>query len=498
MRNLIRLCAALAAAAVLLAVTGCTVPAATSFSTTPGGTGSSPIHVSTNANEWTWVSGSNVAGHAGSYGTMGIASTENVPGGRSGAVGWADASGNLWLFGGMSPNVGGYCVPYTGLCFAGTNSWYNDLWKFNGSGWTWVAGSSGTDQPGVYGTLGVAAAGNTPGARYGAVSWTDASGNFWLFGGEGYDSAGNTGYLNDLWKFSNGLWTWMGGSNAINQPGVYGTQGAAAPGNFPGARDAALSFTDSAGHLWLFGGQGCDSTINCGKYMSDLWEYSGGQWTWVSGLSTYWPTPPGVYGTEGTPAPGNHPGGRTNPAGWMDASGNIWIFGGVGWGASLVNVSELNDLWEFSKGEWAWVGGPNQTYPNVDLTGIYGTEGQAAASNMPGSRDTAASWTDAQGSFWLFGGEGFGSTYQPGSPYLNDLWKFNGGEWTWVGGSNVGGQIGTYGTLGTPAAGNVPGARMGSVTWTDAAGNLWLFGGVGADSVSVGGGYLNDLWVYQP
>jgi hypothetical protein len=39
---------------------------------------------------------------------------------------------------------------------------------------------------------------------------------------------------------------------------------------------------------------------------------------------------------------------------------------------------------------------------------------------------------------------------------------------------------------------------MGSVTWTDAAGNLWLFGGVGADSVSVGGGYLNALWVYQP
>jgi len=33
------------------------------------------------------------------------------------------------------------------------------------------------------------------------VNWTDASGNFWLFGGNGFDSAGTQGYLNDLWKY---------------------------------------------------------------------------------------------------------------------------------------------------------------------------------------------------------------------------------------------------------------------------------------------------------
>jgi RNA-directed DNA polymerase len=35
-----------------------------------------------------------------------------------------------------------------------------------------------------------------------------------LFGGQGYDSAGNSGLLNDLWKFSpgSGLWTWMSGA----------------------------------------------------------------------------------------------------------------------------------------------------------------------------------------------------------------------------------------------------------------------------------------------
>jgi hypothetical protein len=40
-------------------------------------------------------------------------------------------------------------------------------------------------------------------------------------------------------------------------------------------------------------------------------------------------------------------------------------------------------------------------------------------------------------------------------------------EWTWVNGSNTVNQLATYGTLSTPAAGNVPGAREGSATWTD-------------------------------
>ncbi len=49
--------------------------------------------------------------------------------------------------------------------------------------------------------------------------------------------------------------------------------------------------------------------------------------------------------------------------------------------------------------------------------------------------------------------------------YLNDLWEFNPStnEWTWMGGSSTvgsnGGQSGVYGTLGTPAAGNIPGGR---------------------------------------
>jgi hypothetical protein len=441
------------------------------------------------------VSGCDIVNQQGSYGTLGTPAPGNTPGARQEAVTWIDAAGNLWLFGGATAPVGGGCYVNHPLCWAGTNSFFNDLWRFSGSEWTWMGGSDTTDQPGTYGVQGVADPANAPGARYAAVSWRDLSGNLWLFGGTGYDSGGNVGVLNDLWKYVGGQWTWVGGSNVINQPGRYGTLGTAAPGNFPGARTNAVGLTDASGNFWLFGGSGCDSTQDCGGALNDLWEYSGGQWTWVSGTNVSYPAQPGVYGTEGTPAPGNHPGARYSASGWMDASGNLWIFGGIGYGAWDYNVGGLNDLWKYSRGQWTWMSGQNSS-PNV--LGTYGSQGTAAPSNVPGTRYSGMSWTGADGSLWFFGGEGFGSTWQGGTaPYFNDLWKFAGGEWTWVGGTGVGGQRGTYGTLGTPAACNIAGARMNAATWTDARGNLWLFGGYGIDSQG-GMGYLNDLWEYQP
>ena len=82
--------------------------------------------------------------------------------------------------------------------------------------------------------------------------------------------------------------------------------------------------------------------------------------------------------------------------------------------------------------------------------------------------------------------------------HLNDLWKYDPGigQWAWMGGSNAPNQTGTYGTLGTPAAGNIAGARAGSVSWTDGGEKLWLFGGWGFGSTPVRGS-LNDLWSYS-
>lgn len=286
------------------------------------------------AKTWTWVSGSNKANANGVYGTQGVAATGNVPGGRAYAASWIDGSGNLWLFGGGSGTTTGVEL--------------NDLWEFNPTAktWTWVSGSNTGNAKGIYGTLGAASAGNVPGGRDDSTSWTDKSGNLWVFGGAGLDSNGTGGILNDLWEFSptTKTWTWVSGSNTRNAAGIYGTLGSGAITNTPGARNGSVSWTDSSGNLWLFGGDGFDSTgtgggINTG--LNDLWEFNptAKTWTWISGSNLE--NASSVYGTLSTASASNVPGARYSAVGWIDGSGNLWMFGGQS------PSGQLNDLWRY-------------------------------------------------------------------------------------------------------------------------------------------------------
>ena len=364
--------------------------------------------------------------------------------------------------------------------------------------WTWESGSNTPDYIGVYGTLGAAAPGNTPGGREAAFSWTDSTGNLWMFGGIGAGNSGVGGSFNDLWRYSpnTGVWAWMSGADTLDALSVYGTKGTPAPGNVPSARSAGVAWTDGAGDLWMFGGGGFDSTGSNDLGLSDLWRYSpsAGMWTWMNGPTVG--NLAGVYGTLGTAAPGNVPGGRTAMVSFEDSAGNFWLFGGAGFDSIANGNSSLNDLWRYSPstGMWTWMGGSN----HGNAAGVYGTQGTAAAANVPGARGGAVSWTDGGGNFWLFGGRGYDSAGNVG--VLNDLWRYrpSTGEWTWMSGSMTVGAAGVYGTLGTAAAGNVPGARQDAAAWIDSAGNLWLFGDGTFDSngdlISVG----NDLWRYTP
>ncbi|MGI8905184.1 MAG: kelch repeat-containing protein [Candidatus Sumerlaeaceae bacterium] len=427
-----------------------------------------------------WMKGSNSPDQAGTYGTQGAAAAENTPGAREGSVSWADASGNLWLFGGYGYNA------------AGVQGRLNDLWKYDvaSGNWTWMKGSNAVEQVGTYGTQGTADAVNSPGARQGSVSWTDTAGALWLFGGFG-SGAASLGNLNDLWKYdvASGNWTWMKGSNAVEQVGTYGTQGTAAAANTPGARNASVSWTDASGILWLCGGYG-KGVFGVDGALNDLWKYdvASGNWTWIKG--SMFLDEAGIYGTQGTADPANTPGARYGSVSWTDASGNLWLFGGYGYGTTA-SQGRLNDLWKYdvASGNWTWMKGSTV----IDQVGTYGTQGTAAPANTPGTRQYPVSWTDASGNFWLFGGSGYGATASFGYP--NDLWKYDvaSGNWTWMKGSNVINQAGTYGTQGTAAVTNIPGGREASTGRRGPANTLYLFGGYGNGAAAFQGG-LNDLW----
>lgn len=434
------------------------------------------------AQSFTWLKGSTTSSVASTYGTQGVAATANNPGGRHGCATWTDAQGNMWLFGGE------------GYASSATLSWLNDLWKYNPATnqWTWMKGSNGPNAAGVYGTQGVAAAGNNPGAREFMMSWTDASGNFWLFGGDGYDGSGTFGNLCDLWKYNpaTNQWTWMKGANAANVNGIYGTQNIAAPGNFPGSRYGSATWVDNAGKLWLYGGNGYAASTQ--GFLGDLWKYDPvtNNWTWMKGSNVSFT--PGTYGSMSIPAATNVPGGRRFPGFWTDASGNnLIMFGGLGLPGSA-GAGYLNDMWSYNitTGNWTWLSGPN----TVNQTGTYGSIGVASPANNPGARHSAASWRDAFGNYWMFGGYGFDITMVN---HLNDLWKYNpvNNQWTWMKGSNTINQSGTYGIQGVAAPANIPGARHYNSWWKDTPGmNFWLFGGLGFDMTNNPADNMNDLW----
>ena len=360
--------------------------------------------------QWTWVSGSNVAGQSGTYGVQGTGSTSNIPGGRGQYSTWVDSSGNFWFFGGL------------GYDSVGAFSKLNDLWEYTPSNgqWTWIEGSNTIHHPGLYGVQGSGNVANIPGSRNLSATWADTSGNFWLFGGFGYDKFDSAGTLNDLWKFtpSNSKWTWMEGSNAINQSGTYGTQGTGSVTNIPGARGGAASWTDSAGNFWLFGGDGFDS-VGTNNLLNDLWEFtpSNGQWTWVSGSPLAIQS--GIYGTLGVANSANIPGSRQWAASWVDTSGHLWLFGGLGLD-SAGNSGGLNDLWEYfpNNNQWVWIGGSNI----INSSGTYGTQGVGSPGDIPGVRQTPATWLDSAGRLWFFGGQGLDASGAYG--VLSDLWIF--------------------------------------------------------------------------
>lgn len=508
-------------------------------------------------NNWIWMSGDSIPYSGGSAtGPIGTSLPGNKPGARSGAVNWTDAAGNLWLYGGYTYT--NFSIPnYNPLGSLWKYTITTNLWTLYGEATPFLAHDTftikGAESPVTY-----------PVSRYNAAGWTDSSGYFWLFGGSTYNTRNLlAGALNDLLRYSpaTNRWALMQEDNDARLLGVYGTKGVAGPFNTPGSRENAVTWTDSAGNQWLFGGRGFGPTFPTGILrvtvpvtLNDLWKRDKeNQWTWISGINELLPRTrqnafswtdagnklwmfggtestdgvnvPGStndlwnydistnkwttagnssttarYGIKGQPAASNKPGIRENGISWTDKSGKLWMFGGGVY--KLLNPStDVNDVWNYdpSISQWTWVHGDSI----AGRPGIYGRKGIADTANKPGARHGAASWSDGAGNVWMFGGSM--SINKPNEPaaYLNDLWKYSaaGNVWTWIGGDSATNSKGVYGTKGKSTSFTIPPARLEAVTWVDTAGRFWLFGGLQKESTELynaTGPLFNDLWMYDP
>jgi N-acetylneuraminic acid mutarotase len=386
----------------------------------------------------------------GAYGTLGTGSAVTAPGSRWGGSTWTDSGGNLWMFGGQgfdSSTSENYAL-------------LSDIWEwvpgapdshpngdiagtFTGQ-WIWQGGFSAGNQNGIYGTQGAPTAGCAtgtitgcviPGGRWAAATTTDPAGNVWLFGGQGYDSAGTVGLLNDLWEYSpvSKQWTWIGPStsNVANQKGSYGTLGTGSGTTAPGGRQNAVLWADASNNIWLFGGFGLDSTGTGapeGAVLNDLWQYNTTtkQWVWVSGGgATGIANQTGTYGTQAAAAAANVPGARWGAVGWVNPDGDLFFFGGWGYAnSSASSTGFLNDIWEYDHTlkQWIWWKGSN----GVNQPGAYiSVAGVPFVNNVVGARRGAALWQpDLFGDVWVFGGEGYDSTGGVPPGYLNDMWTY--------------------------------------------------------------------------
>lgn len=349
--------------------------------------------------------------------------------------------------------------------------------------WTWMAGTNTADNFGVRTPASCPPVSTTtPGGASYSSTWTDNAGNLWLLLGYGFTSTTpplsvQPGFFNELWEFT-------GTSNYQGGCGNYWTL-MTPTGTTPSGRWGAITWTDpGTGNLWLFGGQ--DASF---AFLNDLWEYNIAANTWTQ-HGTGGPNQHGVYGTQGTPAVGNVPGGRWGASARRDpVTGLIWLFGGFGCDSTASSCSNLllNDLWSFDGTNWTWVSGSN----TGNAVGSYGAQGTSAAGNVPPARQASAGWIDNNSNFWMFGG------FTSGTNGFNDLWKFDttAKQWTWMNGSKGATSTpGNYGLQGVAASTNVPGARWLSAAWSDTHGNLWAFGGEGFDAT--GFGSLGDLWEY--
>jgi gliding motility-associated-like protein len=286
------------------------------------------------SNIWTWLNGASTVNAIPIYGTLGVASTATQPGARQETLGkWVDNNNNLYLFGGI--NI--------------SNDAYNSLWKYNISTnmWTWLKGANFVNATGVNGILGVPNIANVPSARMIYTIWEDNNGKFWFFGG--YEkTSGSTGAKNDLWSYDpiTNMFTWVGGSQIVNDNGTLGVACTCSSASYPAARtEGRAAWVDATGNFWMYGGfQNLSSVSN---FKNDFWTYhpTTNIWRLISGSNVF--NQPSNYGILNMFNTNNYPGQLAAMASFKDNTNNFYMFGGVN-NSTSGGFNFLNALWKYT------------------------------------------------------------------------------------------------------------------------------------------------------
>lgn len=409
--------------------------------------------------QWVWIDGCGPVSACPKQAKFeGMMHPDVSPGGNSSqAAEWTDSEGNLWVFNEVS-------LPYLN----------SHMWKYNSTvnQWQWKDGRFTSVDPEIP-VAGIESDDINPMYRETPMTWTDADDNLWLYGGGAYPE-----YKNDLWKYNTltNNWTMVKGPFETNVQAVYGTQGVAAPGNTPGARTQAVTWTDNDGNLWLFGGYGKGISDFFGE-LSDLWKYNiaTSEWIWMKGSQDLNAAEVdnglGVIDATSTP---KYYFGTSTP--WSDNDGNLWIF-------------NLAAVWKYDIAGDVWI----KVSEVGDLN--YGNLNVADVANSPGIRLMPLVWSDSNGDLILYGG-----TYTTGEPAQfvigSDLWKYSisSGLWAWIGGDDTTNVAPSYGEINMVNYYNNPGGRYAAITWTDNNGNRMFFSGQGYDPDTVQG--YKDVWKF--
>lgn len=262
-------------------------------------------------------------------------------------------------------------------------------------------------------------------------------------------------------------------------------------GTLPFGRRGIMSWTDSNGDWWIWGGRYI-APGNVHTSTDELWKYNK---TTASGNPEW---------TKITPINAG-PSANYNNVGWADDAGNLWLIdrlstwkfdtNTLNWtlvvqGSDVspytAGFGEAPAVWKDKHGNFVshsswyveiyrYTIGSNPTSPQW-LT--YEYDDRTLEGPLPRSWPAAFIHKNGEDLF-LFGGR-----FGPGNVKYNDMWKYRP--------SDILAEKGTWTKLTPPTGTPWPTERISTSYWTDSVGDFWMYGGNNSTA-----GYLKELWRYS-